>query len=319
MTPALQSVLSPAGPDAALLARLAWLLFGAGAVIFLLVALLLIASIRHRRAPSRSHSRMLVVGGGLLIPMPLLAALMAWSGWQASQLAWPFSGAARIHVSVTAHMWWWEVRYRDTRTGRQAVLANEIRLPAGERVYLALTSADVLHAFWVPALGGKVDMVPGRLHGLTLQADALGHYRAPCAEYCGTQHAAMALDVLVQPPAAFDAWLAYQSSPAVPPATPVPRRPGPIGAARGQEVFVAARCNACHAVRGVADGGALGPDLTHLASRRSLAAGALPLTRAALLAWIANPQASKPGARMPASSLPSEDLQALATWLETLQ
>lgn len=308
MTAALQSALAPAGPDGLALAHLAWLLFGAGAVIFFLVAALVIAGVRRRRA--RSWSRALVVGGGLVFPLPLLAALMAWSGWQASQLAWPFSGAARIHVSVTAHMWWWEVRYRDTRTGRQAVLANEIRLPAGERVYFALTAADVQHAFWVPALGAKVDMVPGRLHGLSMRADTPGHYRAPCAEYCGTQHAAMALDVLVQHPAAFDAWLAQQSRPA---------SPAPSTTARGQQVFLAARCNACHTVRGVAEGGVLGPDLTHLASRRSLAAGALPLTRASLPGWIANPQAAKPGARMPPSSLSPEDLQALVAWLETLR
>lgn len=304
----MQSVLSPAGPDAAALARLAWVLFGVGAVIFLLVAALAIASLRRRRG--RSFSRMLVVGGGIVLPLPLLAALMAWSGWQASQLAWPFSGAARIHVTVTAHMWWWELRYRDTRTGREAVLANELRLPAGETVYLALAAADVQHAFWVPALGGKVDMVPGRLHGLGLRADHTGRYRAPCAEYCGTQHAAMVLDVRVQEPAAFEEWFERQSRPAV---------VAGDAAARGRAVFLAARCNACHSVRGVAEGGTLGPDLTHLASRQSLAAGALPLSRAALLGWIANPQAAKPGARMPPSSLPPQDLQALAAWLETLE
>jgi cytochrome c oxidase subunit 2 len=305
MTPALQSVQSPAGPDAALLAQLAWLLFGAGAVIFVLVAGLAIASIWRRRW--RPSSRLLVIGGGIILPLPLLAALMAWSGWQGSRLTWPFSGAARIQVSVTGHMWWWEVRYRDTRTGREAVLANELRLPAGERVYLALGASDVLHAFWLPTLAGKVDMVPGRLHGLTLRADAPGRHRGQCAEYCGTQHATMALDVVALPAAEFDAWLEHQAQPAL------------NASLRGRDVFLAARCNACHTVRGVAEGGRQGPDLTHLASRSHLGAGALPLNRAALLGWIANPQAAKPGARMPASSLPPEDLQALAGWLETLQ
>lgn len=305
MTAPLQSVLSPAGPDAALLSHLAWLLFGAGALIFVLVAGLAIASIgRGRWRPS---ARLLVVGGGILLPLALLAALMAWSGWQAARLTWPFSGAARIQVSVTGHMWWWEVRYRDTKTGREAVLANELRLPAGERVYLALGASDVLHAFWVPALAGKVDMVPGRLHGLTLHADTPGRYRGQCAEYCGTQHAAMALDVVVHPAAEFDAWLERQAQPAV------------NARVRGRDVFLAARCNACHAVRGIAEGGRQGPDLTHLASRGHLAAGALPFNRAALLGWITNPQGAKPGARMPASSLPPEDLQALAAWLETLK
>lgn len=308
MTPALQSVLSPAGPDAAMLARLSWWLFIGGAVIFVLVALLAIASAGRRR-PHRSWSRKLVIGGGILLPLPVLAALMAWSGWQSAQLAYPYSGAARIHVTVTAHMWWWEVRYRDTLSGKEAVLANELRLPVGERVYLALTTPDVLHAFWVPALAGKVDMVPGRVHGLTLRAAAPGRYRGQCAEYCGAQHAAMALDVMAQPPAEFEAWLAQQARPAaMPPATE-----------RGRAVFLAARCNACHTVRGIAEGGSAGPDLTHLASRRHIAAGALPMNRAALLGWIANPQAAKPGVRMPATIVPPEDLQALAAWLETLE
>jgi len=382
MTPALQSVLSPAGPDAALLSRLGWVLFAVGAAIFLLVAVLVLASVVRKRG--RSWSRRLVVGGGLVLPLPLLAALMAWSGWQASMLTWPFSGT-RIQVTVIAHMWWWEVRYRDTVTGREVVLANELRLPVGERVYLALASADVLHAFWVPALAGKVDMVPGRVHGLTLRADTPGRYRGQCAEYCGTQHAAMALDVVAVAPGEFAAWLEHQAAPAASiaaapaaasalavkrPEAGLPESvlPGaavsgssdavarlrgawpPTGAAaasaatgsgtgsvdglrgkaaapigadqgihRGREVFLAARCNACHTVRGVAEGGTLGPDLTHVAGRARIAAGTLPMNRAAIIGWIANPQAAKPGARMPPASLPPDDLQALASWLESLQ
>ncbi|WP_426343202.1 cytochrome c oxidase subunit II [Pseudoduganella sp. R-32] len=317
MTPALQSVLSPAGPDAALLSRFGWLLFGSGAVIFLLVAALVLASVTRKR--EKSWSRRLVVGGGLLLPVPLLVALMGWSGWQASLLAWPFSGT-RIQVTLTAHMWWWEVRYRDTVSGREAVLANELRLPVGERVYLALASADVLHAFWVPALAGKVDMVPGRVHGLTLRAGTVGRYRGQCAEYCGTQHAAMALDVVAVTPQQFEAWLTHQAAPAAssPRAATMQAGEGEI-AHRGREVFLAARCNACHTVRGIAEGGKSGPDLTHLASRRHLAAGALPMNRAGLLGWIVNSQSAKPGARMPPSSLSPDDLQALASWLETLE
>jgi len=307
MTPALQSVLSPMGPDAVLLSRFSWLLFAAGTSIFAVVVLLVLASIFRKRG--RSWSRRLVLGGGLVLPVPLLAALMGWSGWQASQLTWPFSGT-RIQVTVTAHMWWWEVRYRDTATGREAVLANELRLPVGERVYIALASADVLHAFWVPSLAGKVDTVPGRLHGLTLRADTPGRYRGQCAEYCGTQHAAMALDVLAVAPRDFDRWLEHQAAPA---------SPGSASAARGRAAFFAARCNACHTVRGVGEGGALGPDLTHIASRSHIGAGVLPLSRAALIGWVSDPQAAKPGARMPPSRLPPDDLQALAEWLETLR
>lgn len=321
MTPALQSVLTPAGPDAVLIARLGWLLIAGGTLVFVLVAVLALGSLARRGR--RPRSRWLVVGGGLLFPVPLLAALMAWTGWQGAQVGWPYS-ATRIQVSVTGHMWWWEVRYRDTSTGREAVAANELRLPAGERVYLALASADVLHAFWVPALAGKVDMVPGRVHGLALMASAPGRFRGQCAEYCGIQHAAMALDVVALPPAEFDAWLAHQAAPAAaaasaPPAATRAALAGSAGLQRGRDVFLAARCNACHSVRGVAEGGTLGPDLTHLASRSHIAGGALPFSRAALLGWIADPQAAKPGARMPASGLATEDLQALAAWLETLQ
>jgi len=332
MTPALQSVLSPAGPDAVLLSRFGWVLFAVGAAIFLFVAGLICASVVRKRR--RSWSRRLVVGGGLVLPLPLLASLMFWSGWQASMLTWPFSGT-RIQVTVVAHMWWWEVRYRDSVSGREAVLANELRLPAGERVYLALGAADVLHAFWVPALAGKVDMVPGRIHGLTLRADKPGRYRGQCAEYCGTQHAAMALEVVAVTPREFEAWLLQQAAPA----GELPGRGGvadersvggPRGALmasgdagritrRGHEVFLSARCNACHAVRGLAEGGTLGPDLTHIASRKHIAAGALPMSRAALIGWIANPEAAKPGARMPPSRLSPDDLHALASWLESLE
>jgi cytochrome c oxidase subunit 2 len=316
MTPALQSVLSPAGPDAVLLERLGWQMFAGAAVIFVLVAALTGAAAVRRRG--RSRSRWLVVGGGLLLPVPLLAGLMLWSGSLGARLAWPFS-ASRIQVTVVGHMWWWEVRYRDTASGREAVLANELRLPAGERVYLALEASDVQHAFWVPALAGKVDMVPGRLHGMALRADTPGRYRGQCAEYCGTQHAAMALDVVALPAGEFDAWLAHQAEPAAMTPGAAAGMADQALAVRGRALFAAARCNACHAVRGVAEGGTLGPDLTHVASRRHLAAGALPFSRAALIGWIANPQAAKPGARMPPSRLPPDELQALASWLETLQ
>ena len=308
MTPLLQSALSSAGPDAEIISRLWWLLFGGCSVLFVVVAVLVFASLRN--TGWRSRSRMLVVGGGVLLPAPLLAALMAWSGWQAHRLTWPHSATA-IHVTVTARMWWWEVRYRDTRSGREAVLANELHLPVGRPVYLALTSGDVMHTFWVPALAGKVDMLPGRMHGLVLRADAPGTYRGQCAEFCGIQHANMALTVTAEPPADFDAWLAHQAAPAAPGAGPELRR--------GAALFVSARCVSCHSVRGVADGGTLGPDLTHLASRSHIAAGALPMTHAGLLGWIGDPQAAKPGVHMPASSLPPDDLQALAAWLGTLR
>ncbi|WP_229415669.1 c-type cytochrome [Pseudoduganella armeniaca] len=167
----------------------------------------------------------------------------------------------------------------------------------------------------MPALGGKIDMVPGRMHGLRVQAQREGRYRGQCAEYCGEQHARMALEVVARPPDAFDAWLAAQAGPAAAPAN--------AQLARGQAVFLAQRCQACHAVRGVTAGGpgaTLGPDLTHVGSRRTIAAGTLPTHAATLAGWVADPQAHKAGARMPATrTLDGADLRALAAWLESLQ
>jgi cytochrome c oxidase subunit 2 len=209
-------------------------------------------------------------------------------------------------------MWWWEVRYSDPKTGRDIVLANEIHLPAGRPVYLSLNSNDVIHSFWVPALGGKVDMVPGRQHGMRVQVDRPGRWRGQCAEYCGEQHARMALFVVADAPADFDAWLAAQARPAVQPATP--------DGQRGRDLFTAQRCSACHTVRGVTAIATLGPDLTHIGSRSHLGAATVPNTQATLAAWIANPHAVKPGVRMPASQdLDAASLQALAAWMETLK
>jgi cytochrome c oxidase subunit 2 len=196
------------------------------------------------------------------------------------------------------------------------VLANEIRLPVGRPAYLALTTGDVIHSFWVPALAGKVDMVPGRVHGLALRADRAGTWRGQCAEFCGTQHAKMALHVVAMPQAGFDAWLAAQARPAAAPAT--------AQLARGRQAFLNQRCAACHAVRGVTadrvDGDTAGPDLTHVGSRLYLAAGTLPVHQGTLAGWIADPHGIKPGVRMPAArGLDGDELRALAAWLESLR
>jgi len=247
----------------------------------------------------------------VVFPLVVLSALLAWSTLRSAQLTRSSSQHA-VKIAVTAKMWWWEVRYTDPATGRDIVLANEIRLPAGQSVYLGLTSDDVIHSFWVPALAGKVDMLPGRLHGMTVRADQPGIYRGQCAEYCGEQHARMALHVVVQTPAEFTAWLAHQSRPAATPAGAL--------ALRGRDAFVARRCVACHTVRGVADEANLGPDLTHVGSRLYLAAGTLRNSRGAMAGWIADPHASKPGVRMPAAGdLDGPTLAAITAYLEQLQ
>jgi cytochrome c oxidase subunit 2 len=215
-------------------------------------------------------------------------------------------------ISVTARMWWWEIHYRDPAGGREIATANEIRIPVGRTVYLGLNAADVIHSLWVPALAGKRDMIPGRVTGLTLRADKPGVYRGQCAEYCGAQHAHMALHVVALAPAEFDAWLARQAQAA---ATPLEALP-----VRGRAVFLEQRCQSCHTIRGVAEGAHLGPDLTHVGSRLEIGAGLLRNHRGALAGWIADPQALKPGVFMPAATgIDGESLRALAAYLEQLR
>jgi cytochrome c oxidase subunit 2 len=309
MTPGLQSVLHPAGPDAAVIAQMGWVLFLGGTLVFIGVMWLLARSLRHQRRTVRT--RVWIIGGGLLFPVFVLTLLLAYSTWRTTQLGTQGSRGA-LPVSVTGKMWWWELRYADPAGGPDIVTANELRIPAGRAVYLGLGSADVIHAFWVPQLGGKVDMVPGRMHGLTIRADKPGVYRGQCAEYCGEQHARMALHVVAMPQPEFEAWLAGQARAALPPANAMLRR--------GRDAFLAQRCNACHAVRGVSEGAALGPDLTHVGSRMYIAAGTLRTDHAALAGWIADPQAIKHGARMPAAGrMSGETLRELAAWLESLK
>jgi cytochrome c oxidase subunit 2 len=309
MTPGLQSILHPAGPDAAVIAQMGWVLFAGGTLVFLGVMWLLARSLRHQ--PRTVRTRVWIVGGGLLFPVFVLTLLLAYSTWRTTQLGTQGSRGA-LPVSVTGKMWWWELRYVNPAGGPDIVTANELRIPAGRAVYLGLGTTDVIHAFWVPQLGGKVDMVPGRMHGLTIRADKPGVYRGQCAEYCGEQHARMALHVVAMPQPEFDAWLAGQARAALPPANAMLQR--------GRDAFLAQRCNACHAVRGVSEGAALGPDLTHVGSRMHIAAGTLRTDHAALAGWIADPQAIKHGARMPAAGkMNGETLRELAAWLESLK
>ena len=309
MSAPLQSVLHPAGTDAGIISQFAWVMFGAGTLIFLGVMALLVLALRRDGRPVRT--RLWIVGGGVAFPVALLSALLVWSTWRSAELTQQTSLQA-LTISVTAKMWWWEVRYHDSASGREIVSANEIHIPAGRRVYLGLTTSDVIHSLWVPALGGKRDMVPGRVTGLALHAQKPGVYRAQCAEYCGEQHARMALHVVAHPPHEFDAWLAREAQPAAAPSNALLER--------GRAAFLEQRCQSCHTIRGVAEQSRLGPDLTHVGSRMHIAAGTLRTHRGTLGGWIADPQAIKPGALMPAASdIDGETLRALATWLEHLK
>jgi cytochrome c oxidase subunit 2 len=248
----------------------------------------------------------------VVFPVLVLSGLMVYASVRTSQLTSQPDLRDGLVISVTARLWWWEVRYRDPASGRDILLANEIHLPVGRPLTLALSSADVIHSFWVPELAGKIDMVPGRLHHLHLEARAPGVHRGQCAEYCGDQHALMALHVVVQSAGDFDNWLAAQARPAQTPKDEL--------ADRGRATFLEARCNACHTIRGVSEASRLGPDLTHVGSRLFIGAGTLPTHRGTLGGWIADTQGIKPGARMPSfDQLDGASLNALAAYLEQLK
>lgn len=220
-------------------------------------------------------------------------------------------GPEALQVRVTGHQWWWEIQYRDSLPQNWATTANEIHVPVGRPVVFELRSTDVIHSLWPPNLNGKRDLIPGNENSIWFQADSAGVYRGQCAEFCGHQHAKMAFLIVAEPPDSFSAWLVRQRDTAMTPTDSV--------ALRGQEVFLASSCVMCHAIGGTPAGSRIGPDLTHLASRRTIAAGTLPNTRGNLAGWIVNPQGIKPGVRMPSTRLDSDDLQALLTYLETLK
>ena len=312
---ATQSTLAPGGTGAEAIADLFLVMAAVALVVWLaVVGLGLWAGAKRRARPTaasaRRTARWLVVGGGVVVPVVLLGVLLAYGLALMPKLRAPPAPGA-MDIAVSGEQWWWRVRY--LRPGGDAVeLANEIRLPVGERTRLLLDSPDVIHAFWVPALGGKVDMIPGRTTTLVLEPTRTGAYRGICAEFCGTSHAYMRFDVVVMPRAGFDAWLRHQAAPATAPATALARR--------GHAAFLANGCGACHAIRGTPARGRLGPDLTHVGSRPSLAAGTLPNDAAAFARWIARTHSVKPDAVMPEfGMLPDAEVHAIAAYLEGLR
>jgi cytochrome c oxidase subunit 2 len=308
-----QSTLDPAGRGAENIAELFWWMTAGAILIWLAVIGLSFYAMRVRpEAHSQRRANLLIIGGGAIIPTVVLSGLLAYGLSLMPTLLAP-APEGSLNIAVSGEQWWWRVRYRAPGGNGGAVeLANEIRLPVGERVEFHLESPDVIHSFWIPALGGKIDMIPGRSNRLTLEPTRTGVFRGACAEYCGTSHALMSFYVVVLEKADFAAWLEHQQKPAQSPVQPL--------ADRGQELFLANGCGACHTVRGTPADGVVGPDLTHIGSRLSLGAGILPNEPDAFLQWTARTGDVKPGVHMPAfGMLPPEDLRALAVYLEGLQ
>jgi cytochrome c oxidase subunit 2 len=303
-----QSALAPAGRDAVQILELSIVMTVGGLLVWAAVVGIAIYAIRVGQSHSQRAANLLILGGGVGAPIVVLGALLAYGmPLTPKLLAVPDQGP---FVRVTAKQWWWRFEY--LTTGGPIETANELRLPLGERLALQLASPDVIHSFWVPALAGKMDMIPGRITRIALEPTRLGTFRGTCAEYCGASHARMAFSVVVMEPAAFRQWLETQARPARPDSDPV--------TARGQSLFTANGCTACHTIRGTTAAGRIGPDLTHVGSRRRVAAEALPNDAAALARWIRESAHVKPGSRMPAfRSIPADELSALAAYLTSLK
>ncbi len=306
-----QSALDPAGRGAARLADLFAALTAGAAIIWCAsIAVAVYATYAHRKPRGRAFGSWLIVGGGVALPVVVLTGTLSY-GLALLPTVLPSANADWLEIEVTGEQWWWRVRYLPA-AGEAVDVANEIHLPAGEPVSLTLLSDNVIHSFWIPPLGGKADMIPGRRIRLALEPTEPGVYRGVCAEYCGTSHALMAFRVVVHEPPQFEAWLADQREPAA----------DPVGelAAAGAVAFLRNGCGGCHTVRGTPARGTVGPDLTHVGSRLSLAAGTLPNDADAFGRWLSLTDEIKPSVHMPAfGMLPSDEVGALAAYLEALQ
>jgi len=311
------SALNPAGPQAAHIARLTWILFWTTTAVFVIVLAFLgwalMRGIRRRRASAPPSSEIALtrsVAAGVVLTVFIIIGLLVSSIWT-DHLLTSVHASNAISVAVTGHQWWWEVEYEDSTPSQRVRTANEIHIPVGRPVVLKFTSTDVIHSFWAPSLHGKRDLIPGYVTTDWIQADRAGIYRGQCAEFCGKQHAHMAFSVVAEDEARFERWLDAQRALATPPSTEAERK--------GQEIFLTRTCSACHTVLGTAAHGQVGPDLTHVAARGTIGGGSLTTTHQDLVSWIENSQATKPGNQMPPHSLSPEDLDAVVAYLQNLR
>jgi cytochrome c oxidase subunit 2 len=313
-----QSALDPQGPEARHLLDLFWIFAWVLGAVWVLTMLALLGALRQRRSaeadplatnPATEGRMTAVVVTAVALTGITVLVLTGLS--YATQKRLYSTKTEGLTIRVVGHQWWWEVRYEDPEAYKSFTTANEITIPVGEPVKVKLNSSDVIHSFWVPSLFGKQDLITGRENEIQFTADREGVYRGQCAEFCGPQHAHMAMLVVAKPKAEFDRWREDQIKSAETPAEPERRR--------GQEIFLSKPCVMCHSVRGTPAGGHVAPDLTHVGSRQTIAAGALPLSRGTLAAWIVDPQGIKPGTNMPLIKLDPDEVEPLARYLEGLK
>lgn len=331
-----ESILHPAGPQADRISHLTWLFLYVCFAVYALVMLFLLGALLHRRRgkamvptdlplepEENSEKRTWTTVFTAIVVTVITLFVLLIADFATGRALYKMSNQPHaLKIQITGHQWWWEVRYLDwpDRFGDRSAsntfsTANEIHIPIDPAnpvmVDFALQSHDVIHSFWIPSLDGKRDLIPGHNTDLWFRADKPGTYWGECAEYCGYQHANMRLVLVAQPVDEFQKWLDHQRQQAADPKTPQQLR--------GKQVFMGTTCATCHSISGTNAGGRIGPDLTHVASRKIIAAGALMNSRGAVAGWIADPQKIKPGTQMPRNTLAPQDLRALLEYVETLK
>jgi cytochrome c oxidase subunit II len=322
MNPGVHDILSAWGPQASHVASLWNIFLAICTIVFLAVLAALFMAVRRAPRPDapvppdlstvnvpEPRLRRAVVTAVAISIAGLLALLIASVFTDRALARLPLHDA--VNIQVTGHQWWWTVKYIKGPVSETFETANEIHVPVGRPVVVQLNADDVIHSLWIPSLTGKRDLIPGRTATLAFQADRPGIYRGQCAEFCGFQHAFMAFEVHAESPEDFERWRRQQLAPAP--------EPTDAQAQRGKMLFQSIQCAMCHAIQGTIAQGHRAPDLTHLASRRTLAAGTLPNNAANLASWIADPHKHKPGVNMPANPMSGEDLAALVSYLGTLR
>jgi cytochrome c oxidase subunit II len=317
-----QTPLDPAGPLARQIGHTLFLIFwitsGVTAIVFAVLALVVLRQHANGAMPApfkvepRTERRaMWVVGASIGVTIILLFIMMI-SSFITSHKTAVLANSASLTIKVIGHEWWWEIEYPNEEEPYRIVhTANEIHVPAGTVVDIHSTSRDVIHSFWAPNINGKKDLLPGYWNDLTFEVDKTGTWRGQCAEFCGLQHAHMAFNIVAQSREDYDRWFLEQLKPAADPQTP--------STGHGRDVFLSHPCVMCHTIRGTTASATVGPDLTHIAGRSTIAAGTLVNNRGNLTGWIANAQSIKPGCRMPPNPMPANDLNDLVAYLETLR
>jgi cytochrome c oxidase subunit 2 len=305
-----ENTLAPHSHAESSITTLFWVVFGFSCFGFGVVCVLLFLGWWRRNTPSlpggggEKAATTIVIGAGVALPIVLLCALFVYGDLVVTKATGaPSTTHAQMTISVVGHQFWWEVRY----PGTSVVTANEIHIPVHTRVKVLTSTADVIHSFWVPELNRKMDMIPGQTSAVLVDAEKPGVYAGHCAEFCGLQHAHMVVLVFAQPRAQFDRWLAHNA------------RPATASTGAGAQAFVRDGCADCHQVRGTAAHGDVGPDLTHVASRTTLAAARITNDPANLREWMRYPQRLKPGSKMPNLDLPQHDWDELQQYVESLR